>query len=301
VTGRRPGAGEQPPPQTLSMAMLNDLLNNTLDPGYRAAADRRGGRRWWDGPLAWVGCLAIGLVLVVAYQQSHRSAPAREQARQDLISRIRNLQGLGDTREATARQLAADVAALRDRQLSGASTELRNLEIAAGTIAVSGPGLSVALDEPPAPATSADTRPGALPQTQVSVIHDKDIRGVVNQMWSAGAEAVAVNGVRLTSTTAIRFAGESVLVDFQPISPPYTIEAIGDRDRLLLAFADSAIARQLKTKSSVDGITFTFAGKGDLHLQSVTVGQPVYAFSGASPSAAPTRPSPTASSTESPR
>ena len=132
------------------------------------------------------------------------------------------------------------------------------------------------------------------------MLHDRDIRAVVNQLWAGGAEAIAVNGLRLTATSFIRFAGESVLVDFQPISAPYSIEAIGDRNGLLVAFADSAIARQLKTMTAVEGITFRFTGKSGLRLQSVTVTEPHYAGRG-TPTPSSTRPSPSPSSTESPR
>jgi uncharacterized protein YlxW (UPF0749 family) len=121
-------------------------------------------------------------------------------------------------------------------------------------------------------------------------------------LWLAGAEAIAVNGIRLSSTSAIRFAGETVLVDFQQINSPYTIEAIGPRDKMLTSFADSTIARQLKTKEAVYNITFKFNGKSDLQLGSVTVSQPRYARTGSAPPA-PATPTPTRTSSpsESPR
>ena len=306
--------------------MLEDLLNNTLDPGYRRAwhAEPSPARRWWDGPLLWLACLAVGLLLVVAYEQQHRSAPAREAARKDLIVRIERLQEAGNSLDARAKALAAEVAELRNARLPGNEDELKVLELASGSLPVTGPGVQIQLGEPPAPSTAVNGRPGGTGQEQVAVLHDRDIRAVVNQLWAAGAEAVAVNGLRLTATSFIRFAGESVLVDFQPISPPYTIEAIGDRNGLLVAFADSAIARQLKTMAAVEGISFRFTGKSSLRLQSVTVGQPHFADLGTASPAAPspgrsspagsgpspagpsptgsgTTPSPSPSATESPR
>jgi uncharacterized protein YlxW (UPF0749 family) len=283
--------------------MLDDLLDNPLDPGYRLAQEAQqaqgqapsSGRRWWDGPLLWLACLAVGLLLVVAYQQQHRSAPAREAARKDLIDRIEQLQQTGDSLDGRAKTLASEVAGLRDAQLPGNSEELKRLELASGALPATGPGVRIELDEPPAPTSAANGRPGTTPQEQVAVLHDRDIRAVVNQLWAAGAEAVAVNGLRLTATSFIRFAGESVLVDFQPISAPYSIEAIGNRNALLVAFADSPIARQLKTMAAVDGITFRFTGKSGLRLQSVTVAQPHYAGLGAA------SPSPSPSASESPR
>jgi uncharacterized protein YlxW (UPF0749 family) len=269
-----------------STALLDDLLNNPLDPGYRVAADHRaaagqsGRQRWWDGPILWLGCLAVGLLLVVAYQQSHRSAPAREAARQDLITRIDRLQAAGNAMDAQGKALAGQVAGLRDAQLTGKGGAIRELELDSGSVAVTGQGVQIELDEPAAAPSTVNPRPGTTPQDQVAVLHDRDIRAVVNQLWAGGAEAIAVNGLRLTATSFIRFAGESVLVDFQPISAPYTIEAIGNRDGLLVNFADSSIARQLKTMAAVDDITFRFTGKTGLRLQSVTVSQPHYAVRG---------------------
>ena len=212
--------------------LLDDLLNNTLDPGYRAAAARARRRRWWDGPMVWLGCLAVGLLLVVAYQQQHRSAPARDAANHELIGRIKAAQAAGNRMADQTKQLAAAVAALRDAQLSGSSNQLQQLGIAAGAVPVSGPGMQIELNEAPAPTSSANGRPGTTPQSQVAVLHDRDIRAVVNQLWSAGAEAISVNGLRLTPISVIRVAGESILIDLQPINPPYTISAIGDRDGL---------------------------------------------------------------------
>lgn len=258
------------------MAMLNDLLNNTLDPGYRLAATKPRRRRWWDGPLVWLGCIAAGLLLVVAYQQNHRSEPARDKARQDLITRIHSLQRNGDEMEARTKQLAQDVSTLRDAQLGGESTSMRDLEIAAGAVSVTGPGVTVTLGEPTVQATAGNARPGAVGRP-TAAINDKDIRSVVNQLWAGGAEAVAVNGHRLTPTSFIRIAGQSVLVDFQPISSPYTVDAIGDSDRLLVSFADSPTASRLKTMESVEGISFHFDAEKHVTLQSVTVPQPLYA------------------------
>ncbi|HET6210967.1 MAG TPA: DUF881 domain-containing protein, partial [Jatrophihabitans sp.] len=285
-------------------AVLNDLLNNTLDPGYRAAAGRPRHRRWWDAPLVWLCCVAVGLLLVVAYQQNHRTAPAREAANRELIARINAAQHAGDQLAARSKKLAAEVAGLRDAQLPGSSDQLRQLEIAAGAAAVTGPGMQIELGEPGLSTSAPNGRPGSTPQSQVAVLHDRDLRAVVNELWSAGAEAISVNGLRITALSVIRVAGQAILLDLQPLNPPYTVSAIGDRDGLQLAFAQSPIARQLKTMVAVDGITFRFAGKSELTLPSVTVDQLRYAVRGvarpsSTPSSTSTAPSP--SPPESPR
>jgi uncharacterized protein YlxW (UPF0749 family) len=286
------------PTRPRTTAVLDDLLRNTLDPGYQAASAHGASKRWWDGPMVWLACVVVGLILTMAYQQSHLSAPARDTARTDLITRIRNLQKTGAGLDVDAKQLAGQVAALRDAQLAAAgSPDLRALEVLSGSVAVHGPGMSVELGEPPqADASNGAGRTGTQPQAQVAVLHDRDIRAVVNQLWAGGAEAISVNGIRLTPTSAIRFAGDAILVDFQTIGAPYTIQAIGDRNRMILDFADSAIARQLKTAEAVYGISFAFEGRSKLQLSSVTVAEPRYASTGPAPS-----PSPSPTATESPR
>ncbi len=290
----------QKPRVDLSSAMLNQLLNDTLDPGYRAAAAGNRRPRWWDAPLVWIGCLAVGLLLVVAYQQSHRSAPARDAARKELITRIKQAQANGGRLDAESKQLAGQVAALRDAQLAGSDEQLKNAEIAAGSVTVSGPGMQIELGEPATPPTATGGRPGTTPQSEVSVLHDTEIRAVVNELWSDGSEAISINGMRMTPTSFIRVAGEAIQIDFQPINPPYLISAIGDRNGLQVAFAQSAIARQLKTLVAVDGIGFKFGGKAKLELPSVTVNQPRYASRGPIPATSRSAANPSGSATGTP-
>ena len=99
------------------------------------------------------------------------------------------------------------------------------------------------LGNPPTPTTVATTgRAGTTPIASAAALTDLDVRAVVNELWHDGALAVAVNGIRLTPTSTIRFAGLAVLVDFQPVTAPYTVTAIGDPDALITGFTDSAVA-----------------------------------------------------------
>lgn len=281
----------------LTAATLNELLNNTLDPGYRSAKARNRPKQWWDGPAVWLGCLLIGLVFVVAYQQSHLAAPARDAARRDLINRITAAQSNANGLENQAKVLSSQVGQLRDAQLPGDTAAVKDAEIAAGSIAVSGPGMQVEIGDPTSTPSQGNGRPGTTPRSDVAVLRDSDLRAVVNQLWNSGAEAISINGQRLTPTSFIRVAGENILVDFQPISSPYTVSAIGDSNGLQVGFAQSAVARRLKTLVAVDNISFRFGGKSKLNLPSVTVGQPQYAELGPQPSPS-TTPTPTATETK---
>ena len=91
---------------------------------------------------------------------------------------------------------------------------------------VTGPGVQITLSDAP---------PGEIPEGATPndlVIHQQDIEDTMNALWSGGAEAMTVQGVRVTSRTVIRYIGNVILVDGTSYSPPYVIQAIGDPDTL---------------------------------------------------------------------
>jgi uncharacterized protein YlxW (UPF0749 family) len=83
--------------------------------------------------------------------------------------------------------------------------------------------------------------------------------------------------VRLTPTSAIRFAGQAVLVDFAPITSPYTIEAIGDSDVLVTSFADSDVSSRYHTLAAANGISFSWSEQHKVHLPATAATTPRYA------------------------
>ena len=103
-------------------------------------------------------------------------------------------------------------------------------------------------------------------------MRDGDLQLVVNALWAAGAEAISINGQRLGPTTAIRFAGEAVLVDFRPVTNPYEISAIGDPDTLA-----RQVPRQPRGESASPsvsktfGLRFDFARKDELTLPAASI------------------------------
>lgn len=134
----------------------------------------------------------------------------------------------------------ADVLALReevatllaDQQDPAEVDEL--LEFAAGTSAVTGPGVMVSLWDAPTPVK--------LPQwasLDDLVVHQQDLEGVMNALWAGGAEALMVQGHRVTTTTSVRCVGNVLLIDGATYSPPYEISAIGDVEALQASLMDS--------------------------------------------------------------
>ena len=280
-----------PRPATRTEQLLIDLTTKPLDPGYAEAAERRRGApspwRWPHKSAVAIGCALVGFVLVVAYVHTNRSAPQTAKVHDQLVSRVRNQQHAVASLTAAAGRLDNDIEKLRDEALGGggAQANLDQTQLLAGETAVTGPGVEVVLTEPAEPKSSAsDGRGGTGSLAQTNILTDRDVRSVVNELWHDGAEAISVNNVRLTPNSAIRFAGEAVLVDFQPITSPYTIRAIGNADDLVTAFAQSDVAGRYHTLVSADDIGFSFEEKTRLSLPAGTSVTPRYASPTASAS-----------------
>lgn len=250
------------------MSLLVDLWTNALDPGYAATA-RSGGRpgSWTRRvvPLA-VGLVAASFLVVIAAVQAHARAPAAARAHERLVAQVQQESKAVADLSSEVDRLRAVTGALRDSSLQGSaagaalSTQLARAELAAGTVAVTGPGLRVTLDD--APATGA----GQGNQGQGNRVEDRDLQGVVNALWASGAEAIAVNGQRLTGQSSIRSAGDAILVDFQPLRPPYVVEAIGDPVGMETTFAQSAAVARMRSYVQLYGLRFGYARASGLEL-----------------------------------
>jgi uncharacterized protein YlxW (UPF0749 family) len=261
-------------PRRVTTQQLVDLVLDPRDPGYEAAAQRHGGKapkRWYDEPLVAAGALVVGLVLAIAWVHTHRGAPAEAKVHDQLVSQVRTAEKTAADLTGTETELTKQLNAVRTAALSGSSALVRTIEreqLLSGETPVHGPGLEVTLAEPTVSTAPTDGAGRATrgPMTTSHILIDRDVRSVVNQLWSDGAEAIAVNGIRLTPGSAIRFAGDAVLVDFQPIASPYKIDAIGAPDTLITGFAASEVASRYQTLASARGIGFTFEQKNDLDL-----------------------------------
>lgn len=222
-----------------SMSLLNNLMAHPIDEGYAVAARTRSGQggkqvRSRHRVMLVVAAAVLGFLLAVAAAQNYRSAPAAEKQRNELIDRVNQADGrLTDLRNHQS-QLADEVRRLQASGLSNDSAgtalqqKLDDLELQTGAISVTGPGIKAVIDD----AKNADDKEGRL--------LDVDLQQLVNGLWTAGAEAISVNGHRLTSLTAIRGAGSAITVDYSSLTPPYTVLAIGDTATIPARFAQSS-------------------------------------------------------------
>lgn len=254
-------------------ALLGRVWDDALDPGYAAAADRRASgpreqpsrRRPTVG--AGLSLALVGLLLAAALMAAHAQAPAAAARRAGLLDSVATETSRSDALAAQVSALREEIQALEADAL-GATAEgeelaarLQALGAAAGTEAVTGPGVRVTLDD----ADPAD--PGAAADADLARVLDRDLQMVVNGLWAAGAEAISVNDQRLTSLSAIRTAGEAILVDYRPLAPPYVVEAVGDDAAgLEAAFSAGPGGRGLQTLGQTYGIRYSLARVEEMTL-----------------------------------
>ncbi|WP_369198890.1 DUF881 domain-containing protein [Streptomyces djakartensis] len=267
-----------------SMSLLTNVMDHSLDDGYAEAAARK--KAAGDGGMpktlrAKLG-LAAGLVLAalvvtVGAAQARVAAPVVAKEREELVDRIDRETEAADELEDAVDELRADVSARQREALkhSGGSAESDLVGILSGAVAVHGPGVKLVVNDAKEAGTGGDGDPrGASGFSDTGRVRDRDMQRVVNGLWESGAEAISINGQRLTALSAIRAAGDAILVDNKPLVPPYTVLAVGDGQRLSTRFQNSADGIYLNVLQESYGIRTGISAEDDLRLPaapSVTV------------------------------
>lgn len=264
---------------------LTELFRSPLDPGYAAATKRRQSRppaRWQRGVdrgLTLVVLVVAGVLLAVAYQQVVREEPTRSQVRAELVEQIQQRDATTSELESRREQLRGQVTALRDREIGGEQARrLWQLEASAGLTSVRGEGVVVRVGDG---TEQADPLTGA-PAPEARIL-DYDLQRIANALWAHGAEAVAVNGRRLTSTSTIRNASGAILVNRLPVVGPYEVAAIGPDD-LADRFRASTTSQYLQGLVAEFGITFEVGTERELTLPAAVAPDLLHAVPSASAS-----------------
>lgn len=163
--------------------------------------------------------IASGMLFAVS-ASTNRNTEATDAS---LVALVKSTQeGVADL-DAQVSGLRADLDAYSvDAEPAASSTTVPGIS----TRTVSGPGVRITLTD-----ANLDSIPEGATANDL-VIHQQDIEDVMNALWNGGAEAMTVQGVRVTGRTVIRCIGNVILVDGESYSPPYVIEAIGDVDSL---------------------------------------------------------------------
>jgi uncharacterized protein YlxW (UPF0749 family) len=294
----------------MGASLLDDILAETLDPAYAQAAAARAGEpagrpsapRWRAQVVVAFTMVVAGLLVAVTYDVTAAKSEGRQQVRSALIDDIHGASSVTDDLAAELEDLRAQVSDRRERLLKATTVgqraldELAGAEEGAAAVPVTGPGLLVTLANAD-PTADQDPVGGTGEEDSRGRIADGDLQLVVNALWAAGAEAIGINGQRLGPTSAIRFAGEAVLVDFRPVTNPYEISAIGDPEAVSGAFLANRDVIELAGLSDVlefrfdfaeaDELTLPAAGTPELHAARAENAEPTTPTSSAPGSSAP--------------
>ncbi|GAB3767310.1 uncharacterized protein YlxW (UPF0749 family) [Nocardioides ginsengisegetis] len=224
-------------PARVTLPLLTLITQQSLDEDYLHVAERRaatspGPARIRPHRTAAVVVAVFGVLVTTAAVQTSRNASVNDASRATLISQItarrdsvsRLQDGIVAQRERNTR--LQDTLARTTSAEQSAITRMRRLEVRTGFVPVRGEGVRITIDDPP----GADG---------TEAVRDEDLALLVDGLWQAGAEAISINGQRLTALSAIRNASIAIHVNSRPISPPYTVLAIGDTRTLQANLLDT--------------------------------------------------------------
>ncbi len=272
MTSSPPSTPPSTPPSRNPVApLLETLGRDHLDPGYAEAAARKRAAAA-PGPdgagpprrprstrpvvLVVAGCLVAGAILGVAAWRTESNEPRAQNTRSALLEDIDRAQDRQSLLASSATELAEQLRASQSAAgAAGPVAQVTELENQGQLTPVSGPGLRVELNQP--------TSDQAQDRT---VILDRDLQLLVNDLWAAGAEAVAIGGVRLNTRSAIRQAGGAILVDNRPVFWPLAVEAIGDPSAMQVKFISSPSYGRFSGFAQLYGIEFDVSAQQDLNL-----------------------------------
>ncbi|WP_202486607.1 DUF881 domain-containing protein [Streptomyces sp. SID4985] len=261
-----------------SMSLITNVMDHSLDDGYAEAAARkestgeRGLPKTLRAKLGLAGGLVLAaLVVTVGAAQARVAAPVVAKERQELIDRIDRENAAADRLEAGVDKLRDDVSARQRaalKETGGSQADL--MGVLSGATAVHGPGVRLVVNDAKEASTGGDaTSPReAAGFSDTGRVRDRDMQRVVNGLWESGAEAVSINGQRLTALSAIRNAGDAVLVDNRPLVPPYTVLAVGDGQRLATRFQNTADGLYLHALKDNFDIRVSLSVEKDVRLPS---------------------------------
>jgi uncharacterized protein YlxW (UPF0749 family) len=233
--------GRTVPPQA-RLGLLNYVTATSLDADYAQVSEKHRAdgaaptddRRRRGRHLPTLVALAVfGVLVTTAGIQTAREEPIRQSSRESLVAQVQDRRAeLADAREQID-QLERTVEEVRGNLLETSAEgralrdQLARLALATGAEPGTGPGVRITVDD------------SAQAESDRQVVLDTDLQLLANGLWLSGAEAIAINGQRLTNLSAIRVAGEAITVNLQSLSRPYVVDAIGDPDQIAARFVET--------------------------------------------------------------
>jgi uncharacterized protein YlxW (UPF0749 family) len=184
----------------------------------------------------FVICLLIGFTLIVQArvtngQQLYVSAKAITDYKTTIQSEIKDKDRIGQLIDETGKKLQEYqvLANSEDSELKKRlQEELDYYKLISAETAVHGEGVVVYVDDGTRDLYEGEDPNGVL-------VHDMDILTIINDLNRSGAEALSVNGQRITNGTSISCSGYTIRINDQFFARPFEIHAIGDSKRMAAA------------------------------------------------------------------
>ncbi len=231
--------------------------------------------------------IATVIGLALAWQlKGPRAAPpvgfAPGDPRDRSVQTIQQLEEEQSALKAEIARLRGNLAAYQSQaaadtdRLTTLDGELDTQLAEAGITAVRGPGIAVTLDD-----SRGRNVLASISNPNLLLIHEYDLRDVINLLWLAGADAIAVNDERIVGNTSVYCVGNTVMVNTTRLSPPYVVRAIGDPTILADTLRNPSYLASLKQKVERYGLTLQVSQAAKLTLPGYTGGFSVkYASAG---------------------
>jgi uncharacterized protein YlxW (UPF0749 family) len=229
---------------------------------------RDGAHKPWR-VLVPVICLVAGFGFAVSAHTS-RGTDLRPPGTSDLADLVAAAETHVKTADASLAALQAQVSALQaqagrsNAEVAAAQAKSAPLLAPAGRTVVTGPGITVVLNDATPSAANSGADPNEL------VIHQSDLQAVVNALWAGGAEAMTVAGQRIVATSAVRCVGNTLLLNGEVYSPPFRVAAIGPYRTMQKALDSSAGVREFQQAASYYGLGYTIESSDQLALPAYT-------------------------------
>lgn len=240
-----------------------------------AGAERKAGRSavvvWLSGALL-LGGLAAGVLLSTSWGTEAAGSAAtspvtRQSGREIVASTIIRLETeqidlkkrISDLREQVSTLQGDD--AKRKTTLQGLNDEIARQRMASGLLALVGPGVV---------ATYNDSVARSIPENEDPanyIIHEYDLRDILNSLWIAGAEAISLNGERIVGNTSLYCVGTTVICNATRLSPPYEIRAIGDPEALQAALQGAQQMEKFNQRAQIYDLPVTIERGSEVQVK----------------------------------
>ena len=196
---------------------------------------------------------AIVGILIAMQFRSYAGVQAlliRDSSSSDALTTIYTLKMASESLKSDISALEEQLEQYSDQTSAYAAliAEIEKNEILVGLKPISGPGVAVTIDAPLSVESMVD---------------------LVNELWASGAEAITMNGIRVTDiSNGFQTLNDLLLFDGQIIEAPYEFQAIGDSAILeailsqpggILTRLNAQYGQEAASIESIDQITMPIA------------------------------------------